>query len=61
MSLYLVVTRAGLFREAFSRGISEALIWYFACLSYRASFVGSLRSKPAAAEGLAESSAAFFA
>lgn len=61
VSLYPLVTRAVLFRKAFSTGISEALIWYFPYLSYRASFVGFLCSKLATAEGLAESSASFFA
>jgi len=63
-SLYPLVTRAVLFRKAFSAVISEAFIcfvvFFFPCLSYRASFVVSLCSKPATAEGLAESSASFF-
>lgn len=42
VSLNLLVTRAVLFGKAFSTGISEALIWYFPCLLYRASFVSAL-------------------
>lgn len=50
VSLYLLVTRAVLFSKAFSTGISEALIWYFPCLPYGASYISSMCSKPVTAD-----------
>lgn len=50
VSLYLLVTRAVLFSKAFSTGISEALIWYFPYLPYRASYISSVCSKPVTAD-----------